>query len=158
VEQARELGHEVYLSHPKQTKAIASARLKSDKVDALMLARLLKADLLPMVWIPGDRERYMRELLSHRAMLGRARTTVINELHAVYAKRNVELIGRVRLRAHPIPLRVKELSGYALRIVKVNRHYVCKWWTIERGDERSNDTPWFEPHRPGNDRSRSLLQ
>ena len=33
--------------HPKQTKAIASARLKSDKVDALMLAKLLKADLLP---------------------------------------------------------------------------------------------------------------
>ena len=46
VEKSRELGHEVYLSHPKQTKAIASARLKSDKVNALMLARLLKTDLL----------------------------------------------------------------------------------------------------------------
>src|SRR4030095_14899574 len=44
VEKARELGHEVSLSHPKQTKAIAHARLKSDKVDAVMLARLLKAD------------------------------------------------------------------------------------------------------------------
>jgi transposase len=31
VEKARELGHEVCLSHPKQTKAIAHARLKSDK-------------------------------------------------------------------------------------------------------------------------------
>src|SRR5215471_3417865 len=47
VEKARELGHEVCLSHPKQTKAIAHARLKSDKVDAVMLARLLKADFLP---------------------------------------------------------------------------------------------------------------
>jgi len=29
------LGHEVCLSHPKQTKAIVHARLKSDKVDAV---------------------------------------------------------------------------------------------------------------------------
>jgi transposase len=46
VDTARRLGHQVVLSHPKLTKAIASARLKSDKVDAVMLARLLKADLL----------------------------------------------------------------------------------------------------------------
>jgi hypothetical protein len=25
-----------------------------------MLARLLKADFLPTVWIPGERERYVR--------------------------------------------------------------------------------------------------
>ncbi len=120
VEKVRELGHEVFLSHPKQTKAIASARLKSDKVDALMLARLLKADLLPMVWIPGEKERYVRELLSHRGRLARTRTAVINELHAVYAKRNVELIGRVWLKAHPVPFRAEELSGYAPRIVQEN--------------------------------------
>jgi transposase len=52
VEKARAMGYEVCLSHPKQTKAIAHARLKSDKVDAVMLARLLKADFLPTVWIP----------------------------------------------------------------------------------------------------------
>jgi hypothetical protein len=39
VELAQKTGHEVFLSHPKQTKAIASARLKSDKVDALILAK-----------------------------------------------------------------------------------------------------------------------
>jgi transposase len=61
VEKARELGHEVSLSHPKQTKAIAHARLKSDKLDAVMLARLLKANFLPTVWIPGERERYVRK-------------------------------------------------------------------------------------------------
>ncbi|MCH6546763.1 MAG: IS110 family transposase [Deltaproteobacteria bacterium] len=120
VEKARELGHEAYLSHPKQTKAIASARLKSDKVDARMLAKLLKADLLPTVWIPGERERYIRELLSHRGRLVRARTGVINELHAVYAKRNMEVLGKAWLKAHPVPYRVKELSGYGPRIVKEN--------------------------------------
>ena len=79
VELAQKTGHEVVMSHPKQTKAIASARLKSDKVDALMLAKLLKADLLPTVWTPPATQRYVRELLTHRARLVRQRTAVINE-------------------------------------------------------------------------------
>ena len=95
-------GHEVSLSHPKQTKAIAHARLKSDKVDAVMLARLLKADFLPTVWIPGEKERYVRELLAHRSRLGRTRTAVINELHAVYAKRNIEVRGMIWHRIRPV--------------------------------------------------------
>jgi transposase len=118
VEQARDLGHEVFLSHPKQTKAIAAARLKSDRVDALMLARLLKADLLPTVWIPREPERHTRELLAHRARLGRARTAVINELHALYAKRNLALRGMVWLRAQPAPVHLPDLTGYAPRIVE----------------------------------------
>ncbi len=85
-----------------------------------MLAKLLKADLLPTVWIPGERERYIRELLSHRERLVRARTGVINELHAVYAKRNMEVLGKAWLKAHPVPYRVRELSGYAPRIIKEN--------------------------------------
>lgn len=120
VEKAREMGHEVYLSHPKQTKAIASAKLKSDKVDALMLAKLLKADLLPTVWIPGEKERYVRELLAHRARLVRNRTAVINEIHAIYAKRNLEFPKMLWHRLRPMVWRAEELSGYAPRIVGEN--------------------------------------
>jgi transposase len=39
--------HHPILSNPKQTKAIAAARLKNDRVDAERLALLLRADLLP---------------------------------------------------------------------------------------------------------------
>src|SRR5215467_13273868 len=46
------LGHRPVLSHPKQTKAIAAARLKNDRVDAERLALLLRGDLPPTVWIP----------------------------------------------------------------------------------------------------------
>ena len=120
IEKARALGHEVCLSHPKQTKAIAHARLKSDKVGAVMLARLLKADFLPTVWIPGERERYVGELLAHRIRLVRPRTAVINELHAVYAKRNIEVPGMIWHRIRPMPWRAEELSGYAPRIVSEN--------------------------------------
>jgi len=40
-------GFDPHLVHPLQCKAIASARLKNDKVDAAILAQLLRADLLP---------------------------------------------------------------------------------------------------------------
>ena len=49
------LGHDPILSHPKQTKASAAARLKNDRVDAERLALLLRGDLLPTVWIPSAR-------------------------------------------------------------------------------------------------------
>jgi transposase len=116
VDLAQKTGHEVFLSHPKQTKAIASARLKSDKVDALMLAKLLKADLLPTVWIPPENQRHLRELLSHRARLVRQRTAVINELGAVYAKRNIDPQAKLG-RARPSVAGAEDLSGYGPRIV-----------------------------------------
>jgi transposase len=84
------------------------------------LGRLLQGDLLPTVWIPGERERYVRELLTHRCRIKRTRTTVINELHAVYSKRNIELKGSVWVKARPEAIRVKELTGYGPRIVKEN--------------------------------------
>src|SRR5215218_8160340 len=40
-------GRELHLAHPLRTKAIASARVKTDAVDARTLAQLLRADLLP---------------------------------------------------------------------------------------------------------------
>jgi len=40
-------GHELHLSHPLRTKAIAEARVKTDAVDARTLAHLLRADRLP---------------------------------------------------------------------------------------------------------------
>jgi transposase len=117
VELAQRNGHEVFLSHPKQTKAIASARLKSDKVDALMLAKLLKADLLPTVWIPPENQRHVRELLSHRGRLVRQRTAAINELRAVYAKRNIDPEAKLQ-RLCPTVSGAGDLSGYGPRIVR----------------------------------------
>src|SRR2546427_3762 len=61
------LGHHPVLSHPKQTKAIAAARLKNDRVDAERLALLLRGDLLPTVWIPSAALRGAPELPRHRA-------------------------------------------------------------------------------------------
>ena len=55
VELLEDYGFEPHLVHPSRCKAIASARLKNDKVDAAILAQLLRADLLPEAWIAPPR-------------------------------------------------------------------------------------------------------
>jgi transposase len=65
--------------------AIASARLKNDKVDAATLAQLLRADLLPEAWIAPPQVRQLRALLRHRASLVRVGTQARNRIHAVVA-------------------------------------------------------------------------
>jgi transposase len=78
-------GFEAHLVHPLRCKAIASARLKNDKVDAATLAQLLRADLLPEAWIAPPAVRQLRALLRHRAGLVRLRTQQQNRIHAVVA-------------------------------------------------------------------------
>jgi transposase len=78
-------GFEAHLVHPLRCKAIASARLKNDKVDAAILAQLLRADLLPEAWIAPPQVRQLRALLRHRTGLVRLGTQQRNRIHAVAA-------------------------------------------------------------------------
>jgi hypothetical protein len=45
----------VVVSNPSKTRAIAEAKVKTDKVDARILPQLLAADFLPPVWLPDER-------------------------------------------------------------------------------------------------------
>src|SRR6266516_2570202 len=78
-------GFEAHLVHPLRCKAIASARLKNDKVDAAILAQLLRADLLPEAWIAPPQVRQLRALLRHRVGLVRLGTSLRTRIHAVAA-------------------------------------------------------------------------
>ena len=78
-------GFDAHMVHPLRCKAIASARLKNDKVDAATLAQLLRADLLPEAWIAPAEVRQLRALLRHRAGLVRLGTRQRNRIHAVVA-------------------------------------------------------------------------
>jgi transposase len=80
---------EPHLVHPSRCKAIASARLENDKVDAETLAHLLRADLLPQAWIAPQPVRDLRALLRHRVALVRWSTALKNRVHAVLADRGV---------------------------------------------------------------------
>ena len=50
----------ITLANPLKTKAIASARVKTDKIDRIMLADLLRADLMPSCHVPDRSIRMQR--------------------------------------------------------------------------------------------------
>jgi len=77
----------VVVSNPLRTKAIASAKVKTDKVDARVLAELLRCDFLPEVWQPDAETRRLRSLTHRRASLVGDRTAVKNRLHSTLAQR-----------------------------------------------------------------------
>lgn len=78
---------EVVVSNPLRTKAIATAKVKTDKVDALVLAQLLRCDFLPRVWEPPEELQQLRSLTSRRASLVADRTAIKNRIHAVLHQR-----------------------------------------------------------------------
>ena len=75
--------------HPAKVKLIAASRVKTDKVDVLSLAHLLRADLLPEVWVPPQHVRDLRALLSHRRRLVSLQTTAKNRLQSVLHRLNL---------------------------------------------------------------------
>jgi transposase len=78
---------EVVVSNPLTTKAIATAKVKTDKIDARVLAQLLRCDFLPRVWEPDAATQELRRLSSRRSSLVADRTAIKNRLHSVLAMR-----------------------------------------------------------------------
>jgi len=83
--------HKVVLSNPAKTKAIASAKLKTDKVDALMLANLLRGGYIAESYVPSRRIMSLRELVRYRANLVRMRGMIKNRVHAYLLMNNIKI-------------------------------------------------------------------
>ena len=77
----------VAVSNPMATKAIAKAKVKTDKVDAAVLAHLLRLGYLPEVWQPDPTTRGLREWTARRSRIVGQRTAVINRLRSTLAQR-----------------------------------------------------------------------
>ena len=73
-----------------KTKAIAEANVKTDKVDARVLAQLLRCDYLPSVWVPTPAVEDKRALAARRTALVNQRTAIRNRIHSVLARRLVK--------------------------------------------------------------------
>ena len=64
-----EIGIDVKIAHPKEVKAIAKAKIKTDKRDSWMLAHLLRTDLIPEVYKRSRENRESQRVLKHRNLL-----------------------------------------------------------------------------------------
>ena len=75
--QLTELGHDCIVVAPSLIPMKAGDRVKTDRRDAVMLAKLHRAGELTSVWVPDDAHEAMRDLIRARAtavqVLGKAR-------------------------------------------------------------------------------------
>lgn len=79
----------VELAHPKELKAISSAAVKTDQIDAKVLAQLARLNYLPTAYAAPPETRDLRLLVRHRESLVQERTQCKNRIHAVLAGYNL---------------------------------------------------------------------
>jgi transposase len=119
----------VIIANPLQVRAIAHARVKTDKIDAGILAQLHASGFLPTVWMPDPTTEALRRQISRRAQLVRHRTRLKNEIHSVLHAHlipqcpYVDLFGRkgrAWLAQQSLP--PDELCAIEQRLREVDRH------------------------------------
>ncbi|MEM3666779.1 MAG: IS110 family transposase, partial [Candidatus Bathyarchaeia archaeon] len=84
-------GLRVEVSHPKKTRYIAEARIKSDRVDSKAIAELVRLDALPLSYMPPPEIAVLREKVRRRAFLVRERAKLKTKIRGVLAYEGVKI-------------------------------------------------------------------
>ena len=93
----RMIGCTVIILNASQLSVIYSSTKKTDKEDAVKLARLIKIyekEDLPTVDVPTDKEWYRRKLIKECKTLKDDRTREINRLHALFVQCGITTMKR----------------------------------------------------------------
>ncbi len=90
-EEIEEKGFGVHLAHPNKVKLIAEARVKTDRIDAKVLAHLLRTDMLPEAYIAPENIRKLRAIVRHRYSLVRLRAGVKHRVHSILHKTGITI-------------------------------------------------------------------
>lgn len=83
-------GYETVLAHPLKVQAIASAKMKTDKIDSEILAQLLRCNLIPEAWAPCKEIRAERDIIRFRATLIRQRSTIKSRIKFILLKKGLK--------------------------------------------------------------------
>ena len=89
VDLLRENNIEISIAHAKMLKAIAFAKVKTDKIDSFILAQLLRMDFIPEAYILSPELRSIRDFMRSRLRLVQRRTSCINSVHRLLEKFNL---------------------------------------------------------------------
>ena len=85
-----ELNIPIHVGHALKLKLIAQSRVKTDKVDARVIAQLLRVGFFPDIAIPPRSIRQVRELLRGRVALTRSATQAKNRLHGLLTRAGID--------------------------------------------------------------------
>lgn len=75
-------GWDVDIADAQKVKGLAPLACKTDRIDAWVLAELVRRDLVPAIWLPTPDVRAERERARFRLHLVRHRTSLKNRIHA----------------------------------------------------------------------------
>lgn len=78
----------VVLAHPLRLRAMIQRRSKTDKLDAQLLANLLRINQIPIAYIPPEPYQELRDLTRSRSRLARDQAEVKIKLRALLARQN----------------------------------------------------------------------
>jgi transposase len=73
----------VLVADTRNVRALTHAKVKNDRIDARLIAKLLAAGMLPGIWICDEPTRVLRRRIARRSQLVRGRTRAKNQIHAV---------------------------------------------------------------------------
>lgn len=85
----------ILLAHPFRLRAMVQRRAKTDKLDAQLLANLLRINQIPLAYIPPEPYQQLRDLTRRRARLGRELAEAKIHLRALLARQNRQAPYRV---------------------------------------------------------------
>ena len=115
----------VTLANPFKTKAIASARVKTDKIDARILADLLRADLIPACHMPDRSIRMQKKILRRKSSLVIERTRTSNRLSALLDKHDITIeTQRINAKRTLHGLSLMKFEGYDNDLVQQSIHHI----------------------------------
>ncbi len=75
-------GWEVLIADAQKVKGLAPLAVKTDRIDARVLAVLSQRELVPAIWLPDPRVRRERELARFRLHLVKHRSQLKNRIHS----------------------------------------------------------------------------
>ena len=144
----RPLVKEIVIGNPLKVRAIAEAKIKTDKVDSRVLAELLRCDYLPRVWQPDAETQRLRRLTHRRAALVSDRTRLKNRLHSIlhhcliplpecdlFSKRGMAWLRETPLAEEEAQARdsdLRLLEQTELEIVQLDERLVREAWQDEK--------------------------
>jgi transposase len=97
-------GVDASITNPLRTRLIADATIKTDRIDALALATLLRLGAVPKIYVPDAGTRILRHLVLERYFYRRKMTAVLSHTYAQLLRRNIgyadQILRTVRGRKH----------------------------------------------------------
>jgi len=133
-------GYTVSVSHPKKTRYIAEAKIKSDRIDSKAIAELARLDALPLAYMPDQETAMLREKIRRRAFLVRERVRLRAKIrsiltyegikppseHDLFTEKGVEWLHRLNLEPvesylqiiKPLDDEIKQLSKHLKELAK----------------------------------------